>query len=522
MGELTVARIAGADGKKQPLELRAAEAGQALAAKETAKALDRDQRTDAKFSVKRDRITEIVFELEGALTSSGAEPVELEVVFSVERSRDPTLWRISATDADAELLAPDSVIAIAKKDAATRTAAESKELAVFAASRQPAQHQLNDRITSLTKQLATAEGEIPTTLVMEEMAEPRPTFILVRGAYDKPGEPVTANTPAVLPPMAADLPRNRLGLARWLVDPRNPLPARVTVNRLWQTIFGTGLVKTSDDFGAQGEPPSHPELLDWLAGEFIRGGWDVKAMMRLLVTSAAYRQSSRLTPALRDRDPENRLLARGARFRLPAEFVRDQALAVSGLLAPAIGGPSVRPYHPPGLYEQVVATTGTKTYVEGKGDELHRRSLYTYWKRSVPHPAMLAFDAPFRETCTLRRPRTNTPLQALNLMNDPTYVEAARLLAQRMMNEGGAGTEARLTRGFRLVLARPPRAPELAVLTRAYERALREFQADAGSAKELLQVGEAPHAAKLDPAEHAALTTVASTLLCMDQTITKE
>ncbi len=520
--KLTVARIANADGKKQPLKVRAAEAGSALAAKETAKLLDNDRRANGKAAVPADRSAEAVFEIEGAFAASAAEPVELEIAFSAEGPSVSTQLRISVTDADADLLAPDGVIGIAKKDAATRTAEESKTFAAFAVSRQPAQRQLSDRSASLTKQIAAAEGEIPTTLVMEEMAEPRPTFILTRGAYDKPGEQVTANTPAALPPMAADLPRNRLGLARWLVDPRNPLTARVTVNRLWQTIFGTGLVKTSEDFGAQGEPPSHPELLDWLAGEFIRSGWDVKATMRLLVTSAAYRQSARLTPALRERDAENRLLARGPRFRLPAEMVRDQALAVSGLLAPTIGGPSVRPYHPPGLYEQVVATRATNGYVQGKGDDLHRRSLYTYWKRSVPHPAMLAFDAPFREACTLRRPRTNTPLQALNLMNDPTYVEAARLLAQRMMNEGGAGAESRLTRGFRLVLARAPRAAELAVLTRAYERALREFQADAEGAKELLQVGEALNDTKLDAAELAALTTIASTLLCADETITKQ
>lgn len=517
--ELTVARMA--NGKKRPLKLRAAEAGSSLAAKETATVLDGDRRTAAKVVAAPDRRAEAVFELESPLVSSGAS-VELEIVLSIEGAGVSTSWSISATDAEAELLAPASVTAIARKNAAARTAAERRELAAFAASRAPAQRELNDRIASLTRQIAAAEAEIPTTLVMEEMAAPRPTFILMRGAYDRPGEQVTANTPAILPPMAADLPRNRLGLARWLVDPRNPLPARVTVNRLWQTVFGTGLVKTSEDFGAQGEAPSHPELLDWLASEFVRSGWDVKAMMRRLVTSATYCQSSRLTPTLRERDPENRLLARGARFRLPAEFVRDQALAASGLLASAIGGPSVRPYHPPGLYEQVVATRFSTGYVQGKGDELHRRSLYTYWKRSVPNPAMLAFDAPFREACTLRRPRTNTPLQALNLMNDPTYVEASRMLAQRMMRECGANTEARLTRGFRLVLARPPRAAELAVLTRAYERALREFHADAGGAKELLQVGEQRYDARLDTAELAALTTVASTLLCMDEFITKE
>jgi hypothetical protein len=520
--ELDITRTTGAAGKAQPLLLRAAEAGKALAAKEAVKVLDNDRRTTARLVVTPDRTAEAVFEFNNALTAAGAELIELNVVLNAQGTGASTVWRISATDSDAGLLAPDRVIAIAKKAAASRTAAERNQLTAFVATREPAQQQVIDRIASLQRQIATAEGEIPTTLVMDEMTQPRPTFILMRGAYDKPGEQVSANTPAILPSMAADLPRNRLGLARWLVDPHNPLPARVTVNRLWQTVFGTGLVRTSEDFGAQGEAPSHPELLDWLARKFIGSGWNVKAMMRMLVTSATYRQTSRFTPALRERDPENRLLARGARFRLPAEAVRDQALSVSGLLSPAIGGPSVRPYHPPGLYEQVVATRFNSGYVQGKGDELHRRSLYTYWKRSVPHPAMLAFDAPFRESCTLRRPRTNTPLQALNLMNDPTYVEASRFLAQRMMSEGGASTKTRLTRGFLLVLARSPREVELAVLTQAYERALRGFKADAEGVKGLLQVGETRNDARLEPAELAALTTVASTLLCMDQTITKE
>ena len=279
----------------------------------------------------------------------------------------------------------------------------------------------------------------------------------MRGAYDKKGDPVTAATPSRLPAFPLGQPTNRLGLARWLVDPHNPLTARVTVNRLWQSVFGVGLVRTAEDFGSRGELPSHPELLDWLAFEFIRTGWDVKRMMKLLVTSATYRQDSRVTPELRALDPENRLLARGPRYRLPAEMIRDQALAVSGLLVEKLGGPSVKPYHPPGLYEQVVAGTGPSTYVQGKGDELYRRSLYTYWKRSVPNPAMLVFDAPFRETCTVRRARTTTPLQALNLLNDPTYVEAARFLAQRMMREGGAMPKSRIRHGFRLVTGREPR-----------------------------------------------------------------
>lgn len=380
-----------------------------------------------------------------------------------------------------------------------------------------------DRLSQLTKSLAEMEAAIPVTLVMDE-ATPRDTFILLRGVFDKPGEKVTAATPLILPPMRDDLPRNRLGLARWLVDPANPLPARVTVNRFWQMLFGTGLVRTAEDFGSQGEPPSHPELIDWLASEFISSGWDMKAMLRLLVTSATYRQSSKLTPAAHERDPDNRLLARGSRFRLLGEFVRDQALAASGLLVEKIGGPSVKPYHPPGLYEQVVNQKDNPeaTYTQDHGEALHRRSLYTYWKRSVPNPAMLLFDAPFRETCTLRRPRTNTPLQALNLLNDPTYVEASRLLAQRMLVEGGESIESRLTHGFRLVTARIPNSAEMMILKAALERTLREFQADPAGAEGLLKVGEATTDAKLDVASLAAYTTLASTLMNLDETVTKE
>jgi hypothetical protein len=380
---------------------------------------------------------------------------------------------------------------------------------------------LTDQASALKKQITDTENSILTTLVMEEMAEPRATHILMRGAYDAPGEQVFATTPEVLPPMSDDLPRNRLGLAKWLVDPANPLTARVTVNRLWQQVFGHGLVKTSDDFGAQGESPSHPELLDWLATDFVRHGWDIKRLMKQIVTSATYRQQSRFTPELLEIDPENRLLARSPRERLLGEFIRDQALAASGLLVGTIGGPSVKPYHPPGLYEQVTSGRGTLVYVPGTGDDLHRRSLYTYWKRSVPHPAMLAFGTPFREVCTIQRPRSNTPLQALNLMNDETYVEAARFLAERMMKSAAKTPTERLTFGFRTVLARQPKPAETSILEAAYQRNLTDFQNDPAAAKALLGVGAKPADPTLDPAELAALTAVASTLLCLDETVTK-
>ncbi len=419
-----------------------------------------------------------------------------------------------------KLPAPEVEAKLDELNAQVKTVTE--QLAALTDKASPEHKKLNEQLTDLKKKVAAAETEIPTTLVMAELPEARPTFVLMRGAYDKPGDRVTAATPAVLPALADDLPRNRLGLAKWLVSPQNSLTARVTVNRLWQQVFGTGLVKSSEDFGAQGDPPTHPELLDWLAAEFIRSGWDVKHLIKLMVTSATYRQQSHLTPLLRERDPENRLLARGARYRLTGEFVRDQALAASGLLVEKIGGPSVKPYHPPGLYEQVTAGTGYNIYVPGKGDDLHRRSLYTYWKRSVPNPAMLLFDAPFREACTLRRSRTNTPLQALNLMNDPTYVEAARFLAHRMIREGGDAVDSRLSHGFRLLLSRPPRPAELTVLRAAFNRARADFENDREAAKAFLAVGDAPSDATLMPGELAPFTAIASTLLNLDEVISKE
>jgi hypothetical protein len=360
---------------------------------------------------------------------------------------------------------------------------------------------------------------------MEELPAPRKTFILARGDYASPGEEVTAATPAILPVLSAEMPANRLGLARWLVAPENPLTARVTVNRFWQSFFGTGLVSTTEDFGSQGAPPSHPELLDWLAVEFREGGWDVKRLVRVLVTSATYRQAAAIPAGLEQRDPQNRLLARGPRFRLQAEFVRDQALAASGLLVPRIGGPAVKPYHPPGLYEQVVNQKDNpkSTYEQGSGADLHRRSLYTYWKRSVPHPAMLAFDAPFRETCTVKRSRTNTPMQALALLNDPTFVEAARFLAARMIREGGDDAAARIAHGFWLVLARPPSDAERALLMATLERFRAQYAAAPTDAAALLAVGDAPRDAAFEPAaaarDLAAFTLIASILLCRDEAV---
>jgi hypothetical protein len=377
----------------------------------------------------------------------------------------------------------------------------------------------------LRKQQADLEQLIPTSMIMREMEQPRDTFLLLRGQYDKPGEKVTAEVPAVLPRLPEGAPRNRLGLAQWLTHPSHPLTSRVTVNRYWQSYFGTGLVKTSEDFGSQGELPSHPELLDWLAAEFMTA-WDVKHLQRLIVTSATYRQSSRVTSALVARDPENRLLARGPRHRLPAEGIRDLALSVSGLLQHKIGGPSVSPYQPAGLWEELMARADGKNwtaqeYSQSHGADLYRRTMYTFWKRTCPPAQLATFDAPDRETCTVRRARTNTPLQALVLMNDPTYVEASRKLAERILIEGGTTTEQRIQFAFRLATARPPTPRELHVLQRVLDQQLARFNSNPDAAAKLLAVGESPRNEQLPDAELAAWSAVANVILNLDETVTK-
>lgn len=358
--------------------------------------------------------------------------------------------------------------------------------------------------------------------VMSEMEQPRETFTLLRGAYDAPDktQPLQATTPASLPPMDVDSPPNRLGLGKWLFQDDNPLTARVAANRYWQMYFGLGLVKTPEDFGSQGESPSHPELLDWLAVEFRQRGWDVKAMQKLIVMSATYRQSPQVHEKLLSRDPENRLLGRGPRFRLYAQALRDQALAVSGLLAPGVGGPPVMPYQPEGLWEEVNAK-GYK-YIVGKSDDLYRRSLYTFWRRTVPPPSMMNFDNSAREVCSVKINRTNTPLQALNLLNDPQFVEAARRLAERMMNEGGQSAKTQIQYGFRLVLARAANPAELSVLSRGYQDYLHHYEQDPDAALALVKTGQSKPSDDLDVTQLAALTAVANVLLNLDETVTKQ
>ena len=414
----------------------------------------------------------------------------------------------------------ETLTEIARIAPASRTAGQSAKLRLafldqYAA--QPVQEAWR-KVKDLERERAELWASFPTVMVMEEMEPRRDTHLLIRGAYDVPGERVEPGVPAVLPPLADGQENDRLAFARWLVEPDHPLTARVAVNRFWQMYFGTGIVKTAENFGLQGEYPSHPELLDWLATTFVDSGWDVKALQRLIVTSATYRQASPVTPEAFEADPENRLLARGPRMRMPAQMIRDQALSIAGLLVDQVGGPSVRPYQPEGLWEEQVS----QQYVQSEGDDLYRRSLYTYWKRTLAPPSMLAFDSSTRETCIVRLSRTNTPLQALNLMNDVTYVEASRRLAERMIAEGGTTPDERIAYAYRLATAHRP-APEAAeVLLDAFHAYQDRYEADRSAALELVSMGESPRDETLDVAELASHTMVASLILNLDRTITKE
>ena len=464
-------------------------------------------------------------------------------------------------------LGADEIVALACADSLEKIAAipageraRSQALKIhgaFLAQAAPSElKQARARLVELNQQKQSFEDGLPTLMVMEEAPQPRPAFLLKRGAYDAPGEKVERGVPAMLPPLqrrgsegATHIApmSNRLDFARWLVSAEHPLTNRVAVNRFWQMLFGAGLVRTTEDFGAQGELPSHPELLDWLAVEFREGatgrrgdgakdnpqsstskgrnpqskGWDVKSLLKTMVMSATYRQSSKITPQSQQPDPDNRLLARGPRFRLPAEMIRDQALFVSGLLVEKLGGPSVKPYQPDGLYKDMVYTDQT-SYERDQGEGLWRRSLYTFWKRTVLSPTMQVFDASAREYCTVRDTRTNTPLQSLNLMNDVTYVEAARLLAQRMLREGGATPQARVAWAFLVAASRRPSESELQVLLKNLSWQKDYFDRYPGEATRLLSIGEKRDEAKLDEAELAAYSAIASLILNLDEMITKQ
>ncbi len=411
---------------------------------------------------------------------------------------------------------------LAAKPAARRTEIENRVLRwQFLATAAPAPiRQAWQEWQTLREQADQLERTFPTVMVMAERPQPRDTFFLMRGQYHTPGEKVTPGVPEIFPPLPPGAPNNRLGFARWLVAPDNPLLARVAVNRYWQMLFGVGLVKTAEDFGSQGEWPSHPDLLDWLATEYMRTGWDTKALLKTMVTSATYRQASQAAPELVQRDPENRLLARGPRFRLPAEMVRDQALRAAGILTPRLGGPSVKPYQPDGLWKDLIMQD--MEYVQSTGSDLYRRSLYTFWKRTVAPPMLVNFDAANREACVVRENRTNTPLQALNLMNDVTFVEAARLIAQRMLREAGPAPADRLRYGFRLVLSRSPSAAELEALGGSLAFHRDHFAGRPEEARRYVRQGDSRPDPALPLPDLAAYTAVASLVLNLDEAVTKE
>lgn len=421
------------------------------------------------------------------------------------------------TESDAIKLPGNLPSYIAKTEPKNRGVDPLLEAVSYFKDKDAAYSKLLQKLLAAVRERVSASNGVTKVMVMDTLPKPRETFVLEKGAYDKPTVTKAVFTvPASLPPMPKDTPRNRLGLAQWIVSRDNPLTARVTVNRFWQAFFGVGLVKTAEDFGVQGEVPLHRELLDWLAAEFIEGGWDVKALMRLIVTSETYQQSSKVVDA--QTDPDNRYLSRGPRFRMPSWMIRDQALFVSGLMKEQLGGPSVKPYQPEGIWEE--ATFGKKSYVQDHGDALYRRTLYTFWRRIVG-PTML-FDNAARQTCVVKASRTNTPLHALVTLNDTTFVEAARALAQRVLLESRGDEAAGLKHAFRQVTCRVPSSEETKLMSSRLAQLREQQAADRASALKLLAVGESKRDESLDPVEHAAWTGLALMLLNLDEAVTKE
>lgn len=420
-----------------------------------------------------------------------------------------------AVSVSATTTVPGNLLSLIKKPEAERTKDAIASIQRHYRNIAPEFHSLRQRINELREQLPK---NVETTLYLRELDQPRETRVFMGGSFLTPGEKVEPNVPQVLPPLPADAPRNRLGLARWLISRDNPLTARVTVNRFWEQYFGFGIVKTTEDFGIQGEKPVHPELLDWLAVEFMENGWNQKALHRLIVTSAVYRQASNITPEGLERDPDNRLLARGPRVRLEAETIRDNALAASGLLSPKIGGPSVFPFQPEGVW---IMPYSSERWILSQGEDRYRRGVYIHRRRTAPYPSFKAFDAPSREfTCT-RRPRTNTPLQALVTLNDPVFFEAAQSMARRILMEAEPECEKRIDYAFELCTARIPDEKERQRVKELYDRQLENFKKDTDAAKKVACEGTSPPPESMDMSELAAWTMVSNVLLNLDETITK-
>jgi hypothetical protein len=424
----------------------------------------------------------------------------------------------------ASLAAGRPQLALLAKPAAERTDADRAALRhiYFTTHDELAQKMVKEQ-RRLEAAIAAAGKPVGNVMIMKNLPKPRQTYLLMRGNYASPDkeQPVAAAVPSILGELPEGSPGNRLGLADWLTQPDHPLTARVAVNRYWYLLFGRGLVKSLEDFGSQGEWPSHPELLDWLAVDFVEHGWNVKRTIKQIVMSQTYRQSSKVTPELLEIDPENTLLSRGPRFRLAGEFIRDNALAASGLLVNEIGGPGVKPYQPPGLWNEV-SLSGNVRFVQDHGEKLYRRSMYIYWKRSAPAPSMVIFDTPSREMCTIRRSQTNTPLQALVTLNDPQFVEAARALAQRvLLDESAASLEDKIIKAYRLATGVQPKPRTVSLLTEAYQGERQVYEDAPEQAAALLAVGESKRDESIPQADHAALTIVMSMILNLDETLTR-
>lgn len=470
-------------------------------------------------------------------------PINLTVRLKQENGGAATFGRlrvsISGRDPALVHLNPEKTLAPLKAalelEPAARSASQKAALKTFFVTHaENPERRALDALETSRRAHSNFNESLQSVMVMKERAQPKEAFILKRGEYDKPGDPVGRGVPAALPPLAQDAQNNRLGLAQWIVSDNNPLTARVWVNRAWERFFGVGLVKSTENLGVQSDWPSHPELMDWLAVEFmnptalpaVNGApahrWDMKALQKLLVMSNAYQQSSKVTPELVERDPDNRLLARGPRFRLSGELLRDQALAVSGLLVDKVGGPSVRPYMPEGVWDETSRYGDLRGYKADTGEGLYRRSLYTVWKRTAAPPSMLLFDSPTREICAVKRSRTNTPLQALSLLNEVTYVEAARVLAERMLREGGNTPADRIRWAFQQVTCRTPAAGEVSILESGLASRLERYRASSQNAVLLTTQGASKPAPANEVSELAAYTLTANILLNLDEVITRE